>query len=315
MAKLVEMVRNSPLMRRRAGGYQVLDSEARDPFAQGIDYSAHYLATVEVQSKQDSPEVQQKVGEACSETKRATKSLRKVLITVKATTLHVKDIGTGISDEYPIFLVAYCGGHEDFDDIFFFIHKTKIDKRLYAEVFKLTDAQKVKIVTVTVAKAFNIAYKAWMTEKRQKERSNHRGTESPLTQAKHTSPGSSLAKLAPGVTKSAGPYTPPAPRKPAEQPEVGRQRSGSFGDSPKKSSQKNPAVVRVIAKNEKTGSTHNVTLTDLDEFDRAFQELAETRTRPDVLRTSLAVDETDHFDMEEIRAYIDGQDGAAKDRN
>lgn len=317
MAKLVEMVRNSPLVRRRSGGYEVLDTESRDPFAQGIDFHAHYMASVEVNSKQDSPEVQQKVKEACVASKKTAKSMRKVVISVRSTSLRVKDTNTKITDDYPIFLIAYCGGHAEFEEVFFIIHKTRLDKQLRAEIFRLSNEQKVKAVTLTVAKAFNIAYKAWLTEKRMKEKSDtiaaQRGSESPLMPRRHLGSSgangkpSNLTKLAPGVAKVAGPYTPPAPRKPSENQESSRQRRGSLGDEPKhkEGALKNPAVVRVVAKNERTGSTHNVTLTD--DFDKEFQQLAESRSRPDVLRTSLAVDETDHFSMEEIKAYIDSE--------
>ena len=314
MAKLVEMVRNSPLVRRRSGGYEVLDTESKDPFTQGVDFHAHYLASVEVNSKQDSPEVQEKVKAACVASKKATKSMRKVVISVRSTSLRVKDTSTKITDDYPIFLIAYCGGHAEFEEVFFIIHKTKIDKQLRAEIFKLSSEHKVKAVTLTVAKAFNIAYKAWLTEKRKKDKSDtiaaSRGSESPLMQRRHLGNSkeaekpSNLTKLAPGVAKVAGPYTPPVPRKPSED---SRQRRGSFGDEPKdkEGALKNPAVVRVIAKNEKTGSTHNVVLTG--DFDAEFQQLAESRSRPDVLRTSLAIDETDHFSMDEIKAYIDSE--------
>lgn len=306
MAKLLEKVRNSPLLRRKGGGYEVLETENKDPFVQGINFSAHYLASVDVQSKQDSPEVQEKVKTVCIDT--ALKK-RKVCITVKSNSLQVTDLSSKVTDTYPIFLVAYCGGHPEFEDVFFFIQKTKLDQQLSAEVFKLSDAQRVRAVTMTVAKAFNIAFKAWTTKKRQRERSNSKGSlgsESPIPQRKNSKPSTLTAKMAPGVGPPSGPYTPPPPRRPADEQEIGRQRSGSTGESQAKQAiLKNPAIQRVIAKNEQTGSTHNVTLTD--DFDKDFQELAETRARPDVLRTSLAVDDTDGFTMDAIKAFIDSQ--------
>ena len=275
--------------------------ESRDPFVLGINFSAHYLASVEVQSKQDSPEVREKVKEAYSDAS-ADKKLRRVRITVKSNCLEVADVSSKVTDSYPIFLVAYCGGHPELEDTFFFIQKTKLDQRLFAEIFKFSDAQKVRAVTMTIAKAFNIAFKAWTTQKRRRERTNSRGSESPVPQRKNSN-GVKQSTLA---TKQVGPYTPPPPRKPAEEQELGRQRSGSVEENHgKEPVLKNPAVMRVIAKNEKTGSTHNVTLTD--DFDKAFQELAETRASPDVLRTSLAVDETDGFTIDAIKAYIDSQ--------
>lgn len=316
MAKLIDMVRNSPITRRRSGGYEVLDAENRDPFAQGIDFHAHYMASTEVSSRQDSPEVREKVKQLCTASKKSPKSMRKVLLTVKSTCLRVKDINTKITDDYPIFLIAYCGGHHAFDDVFFFIHKTKLDRQLRAEVFKFSNENKVKAVTLTVAKAFNIAYKAWMNEKRKREKSDTtvpvKGSESPMLQRKQLGSSvatsrepSNLTKIAIGVANGTGSSTPPAPRKPSEDQTKSSPRRGSLGNElqDEDESIKNPAIVKVISKNERTGSTHNVTLTN--DFDKEFQQLAESRTRPDVLQTSLAVDETDHFSMEEIKAYID----------
>ncbi len=305
MAKLMDMVRNSPLMRKKGGGYAVLETENKDPFVQGINFSAHYVASVEVQSKQDSPEVQEKVRALCNDT---TVKKRKACITVKSNSLQVTDTSSKVTDTYPIFLVAYCGGHPQFEDVFFFIQKTKLDHQLRAEVFKLADAQGVRAVTLTVSKAFNIAFKAWTSKKKQRERANSKGSESPILQRKNSQPSGLTVKMAPGVSPIAGGYTPPPPRRPTtEEQETGRQRSGSAGESQANDTAalKNPAIQRVIAKNEKTGSTHNVTLTD--DFDKDFQELAETRARPDVLRTSLAVDDTDGFTMDAIKAFIDSQ--------
>ena len=111
--------------------------------------------------------------------------------------------------------------------------------------------------------------------------------------------------MAPGVA-SGGTYTPPVPRKPpvesAEDSSTGRGRSGSFGDKP--APMRNPAVVRAMAVNEVTGSTHNVTLTD--DFDKEFQQLAESRAQPEVLRTSISEDDTDSsFDLDKIMALAD----------
>ena len=303
MARLVEMVRNSPLVGRRAGGYEVLDTEKKDPFTRGISFIAHFVASVEVATQHDCPAVQDKVTAAFDDAQKATKHggkpLRKVSIVVKSNNIRVTDVSNKVCDDYPIFRIAYGGGHTDMADVFFFIHKTKIDKALRAEIFKFENAAKVKAVTLTVAKAFNIAYKAWLTKKRNLEREQNRGSESPVVQRKLM-----MSKLAPGIVKTAGPYTPPVPRK--DDTVVTRPRRGSVGDSPENGSMKNPAITRVIAQNETTGSTHNVTLTS--DFDKEFQELAESRVnRPDVLRTSLAIDETDSFTFDSIKAHIDGQ--------
>ena len=306
MAKLVEMVRNSPLVKRKgAGGYSVLGTEQSDPFVKGITFVVQCYGSAEVQDNNNTPAVQKTVAEVCEGSK---KGLRKVVITVKAHCLTVTDVSTKICDSYPIFLVAYCGGHGEIEDCFFFIHKTKLDKAMRVEVFKCANEEKVKAITLTLAKAFNISYKAWMIEKKKKERekangNGGKGSESPAVQRKAV-PKSNLTKIAPGVA-TGGTYTPPAPRKPPSgNPEASRTRSGSFGDKPAPSALKNPAVMRAVAHNEVTGSTHNVTLTD--EFDEEFQQLAESRssTQAGVLRNSITED-TDFFSFDNIKAHID----------
>lgn len=305
-------------MRRRA--YDVLDTENKDPFVQGIHFNAHFVASIEVKSKKDCPEVQQKVMDAFEFKQKTKKSLRKVVITVKSNMVCVKDVGSKITDEYPIYLVAYCGAHGELEDIFFFIHKTNIDRVLFAEIFKMSDASKVKALTLTTAKAFNIAYKGWMSTKSKKERISNKGSESPLVQRKASGSSGSLKKMAPGVAASSvgGSFTPPAPRREdpitKEAKEAAKKRRGSFGDDLIKfeiGAKINPAVVRVQAQNERTGSTHDVSLTD--DFDQEFQELAESRSRPDLLSTDLSSDQTDNFNLDSIKAYIDSINGAPED--
>lgn len=301
-------MKNSPLVKRK--GYEVLDSKKKDPFIKGINFNLQYYASAEVQDNHNSPAVQEKVREMCEERRSSSKSFRKVMLTVKAHCLTVTDVATKIVDSYPIFLVAYCGGHGEIDDCFFFIHKTKLEKKMMVEIFRCANEGKVKAITLTVAKAFNISYKAWLLEKKKRERAN--GSNGGLPQKKGSK--SSLVKMAPGVA-SGGTYTPPVTRKPPSGDPEGaengapRGRSGSLGDKP---APKNPAVVRsAMAHNEITGSTHNVTLTD--EFDQEFQALAESRTtgtaapidtQPGVLRTSFSED-TDYFSFDNIKEHID----------
>lgn len=316
MAKLVEMVRSSPLVRRRT--YDVLDTENKDPFVQGIHFNAHFVASVEVKSKKDCPEVQQKVKDAFEFTQKTKKPQRKVVITVKSNMVCVKDIASKITDEYPIYLVAYCGAHGELEDIFFFIHKTNIDRAMFAEIFRMSDASKVKALTLTTAKAFNIAYKGWMSTKSKKERISNKGSESPLVQRKASG---SLQKMAPGLAASSvgRSFTPPAPRREdpitKEVKEAAKKRRGSFGDDLIKFEMGgaivNPVVMRVQAQNERTGSTHDVSLTD--DFDKEFQELAESRSRPDLLSTDLSSDQTDNFNLDSIKAYIDSINGVPGD--
>lgn len=305
MAKLLEMVRNSPITSRRMG-YSLLQAENRDPFVRGINFHAHFVASCSVKGKHDNPQCQEVVKTAWEETKRNRKPLRKVVFTVRANSLRVKDASSKAIEDYPIYLVSYCGASAAVDVLFFFIHKSKVDKTLSVEIFKLSNASKVTAATLTVAKAFNIAFKAWMAEKRRKERENtsYRGSESPLIPRKQLGAANEtkhLTKMAPGVAKTTGTYTPPVVRKSPQDDTKLRQRSGSFGDSPDFSAA-NPAIVRVRAKNEVTGSTHDVTITE--EFDKEFQELAASQSQPDILSTNLA-ENPESFDLDKVQQHFD----------
>lgn len=48
MAKLLDMVRNSPGVKKRMGGYSLMEAESRDPFVQGITFHAHFVGSCEV---------------------------------------------------------------------------------------------------------------------------------------------------------------------------------------------------------------------------------------------------------------------------
>ena len=304
MAKFVEKVRNSPLMQRRGGGgYSVLEKESKDPFIKGIPFKIHYYASAEVKHATNTPEVQKVVGDICNEAEAKSRPLRKVLVTVKATNITVKDEATKLVDNYPIFRIAYCGGHSEHGNTFFFIHKTKVDRALRVEVFKCNNPNKVRAITLAAAKAFNIAYKAYSLDMAKKERKNGsmKGNESPLVQRQmqgQKPPVSSLTtKVAPGVV-TGGTHTPQAPRRIAEDSGFEtRPRSGSIGTE----SAIKPLIS--LVHNEATGSTHNVSIPN--DFDKEFQELAESRAQPGVLRTSFSAEETDGFQLDSILDQID----------
>lgn len=312
MAKLVEAVRGSPLIRKRhAGGYAVLESEARDPFVQGVSFHAHFVGSAEVETKQDSPDVQTKVKEIWDEGERK-KSLCKVVITVRSTSVRVRDVASKYEDNYPIYLVSYCGAANDVNLAFYFIHKSRLDRVLRVEVFKMATKEKLKAITLTLAKAFNIAFKAWMSEKRRKEKAEHRNGGSPTSLPKGGK--GHLAKMAPGVAgnKGSGPYTPPAPRKTDDGPKL--QRRGSLGDEPGGSGAAEganggiPAVRRLQTSNELTGSRHDILITE--DYDHGFQELVDAAPHsptPEVLPTNL-LEQVDAFDLKDIKQHIDSED-------
>ena len=316
--KLRDLVRNSPLNRRRGGGYAVLESEQSDPFQQGINFHAHYFGSVETTYKHDSPEVQQMVADAWRKSDKSR--FRKVVITVKSSGLSVKDARTGMKDDYPIYLVSYCGASHTVDELFFFIHKTELEKKLIIEFFNFSNSSKVTAITLTVSKAFNIAYKAWMANKRQREKESSKGSESPLpvrrmipaaTDDEVKEKQSFLKKMAPGVAGvDGGPFTPPAVRRTALEEASLTKRSGSFGDIPDESALKNPAVVKVQAHNETTGSTHNLMLTD--DYNREFELISWSTEQPDLLGTNIE-GQPDQFNWQDVVKFTDPSSVATSD--
>ncbi len=307
MDKFIGKVKNSPLLQRKTGGgYSVLESETKDPFVKGIPFKINYYASAEVKHTTNTPEVQKTVADVCAEAETSSRPLRKVVVIIKSTSVIVKDEATRMTDEYPIFRIAYCGGHGHYQNAFFFIHKTKLDRVLRVEVFKCASPGKVKAITLAAAKAFNIAYKAYNLDKSKKDRrvngNSLKGSESPLVQRRMQGdkpPVSSLAaKVAPGVV-TGGTHTPQASRKTATDTVIseGRARSGSTGNAP---------VVQpliTLVHNEATGSTHNVAVSH--DWDKEFQELAESRVDPGVLRTSFAEEDTDGFNLDSILEQVD----------
>lgn len=254
-SKIVEAVRNSPLIGKR-GGYSPITTHNADPFVQGIPFHALFLASVEVQDRVGTDKVHDTVNKALDLIQRDKRSPIKVTIMIKAISISVSN--SKVETTYPIYLISYCGNARDADVVFFFIHKNKETQKIMAEVFKCSSEEKVVAITRTISKAFHIAYKAWQTKKRLQQRQNSPRS-SPLLQQKTAKErdtanlGKTAVEKAAGATGSY--YTPPIPRKSPEK--VGeRPRSGSMDDeeAAKVMSQlKVSALDKVKIKNETSG--------------------------------------------------------------
>lgn len=253
-SKIVEAVRNSPLVGRK-GGYSPITTHNSDPFVQGIPFHAYHLATVDVPDRVGTDKVQTTISMALDEVQKAKKQPPKVTLVIKAVSITVRSSPKS-EIVYPIYLISYCGNAKDTDVIFFFIFKSKADDKIRAEVFKCSSDEKVLAITRTVSKAFNIAYKAWQTKKRQDQRT-YSPKSSPLLQQKTAKDKEDLGKsLAQKAAAGVSYYTPPIPRKSPEKEEQ-RPRSGSLDDdedvSKIASTLKHAALEKVKIKNEASG--------------------------------------------------------------
>lgn len=266
MAKLVEAVRNSPLMKGKQshGQYSPLLQQSTDPFVQGIPFTASYIGSIEMVDRVGTDRNHSILNKKLDEVQRTTKDkdLPKIIIEIKAAALTLRSQkGPKSEAVYPIYTVSYCGNARDADTIFFFIFKSKKDQKIYAEIFKCSSSEKVSAINRTISKAFSIAYKAWQMKKRMQQRTG----ESPLLQQKMAKEKDTLNMTKEAVQKAAGStggaFTPPIPRKTQqeEQPE-GRKRSDSLtkDDQAEKAAmthmRKNPALDRMRVKNEASGN-------------------------------------------------------------
>ena len=296
MQGLKDAVRKSPLnVRKHVGKYSLVTAEEKDPFVEGINFNCQFVGSTVVQNKFDHPDTRIALKEIWDRTS-LSKSLKKMVIKVKAESLRIKDIGTkSIVDDIPMYRVSYCGTTSDMPNLFYFIHRDGEDpKRLTAELFKLESHQKVKALILTVQKAFNIAYKVWQSKKRQKEK-KVASKESPLVTRKVVG-----AELPVGGS-------PQIPRRQTDRLKVealDRTRSGSEGNIAALQLQ-HPSVTKIKAPvtNEVTGSMHDLQLTD--DFDDEFTQLAEARSQPDLLKTSIEDAKPNAYKLDAIKSEFD----------
>ena len=192
-----------------------------------------------------------------------------------------------------MYRVSYCGTTSDMPNLFYFIHRDGEDpKRLTAQMFKLESHQKVKALILTVQKAFNIAYKVWQTKKRQHEKKSAKG--SPLV----------TKKLA-GAEVVGGSPQPQRKKQTADLLKIDaldRQRSGSEGNIPALPLI-HPSVAKIKMTNEVTGSMHELNLTD--DFDDEFTQLAEARSHPDLLSTSIEDAKPNSYRLDAVKSQFD----------
>ena len=267
---------------------EVLPSDSNDtvyidPYAKGIRFNATFISLVEVNSQRDNQEVREKVTKAIV----ANKPSSEVVITVKLNTVCIRNNTDNLCVDYLITQIFYCGAHVDFKDKFFFIHRSKYDELLFAQVYQLLDSDTVKLLTLTIARAFRISYEGWFlyVEKEAPKESPH---------AYATSARLSRAKSVPAGIIDRFCTSP--------WPSTSKDRKGrlSFGDKPEILGGC-PAVYKVQTDNSNTGSVHSVSLTV--DMDREFRELAQSRSTPSYLPIDLPATEVNQFDLRSIKKY------------
>lgn len=242
---------------------------------------------MEVKSQRDNEEVREKVTKAIV----ANKPSSEVVIIVRLNTICIRNVIDSEYMDYLITQIVYCGAHMDFKDKFFFIHRSKHDKSLFARVYQLSDSDTVKLLTLSIAKAFKLSYEGWFLHV-EKEGPK----ESPHAHAMHTtSAGLSRAISVPAAVIDRF-STSPWPTISKDK----KNRRLSFGDKPETLGG-NPAVYKVQTVNSKTGSFHNVSLTV--DMDREFRELAQSRSTPSYLPIDLSTTEVNQFDLCSIKKH------------
>ena len=278
------------------------DPALNDPFARGIQFNAKFVGHTEVKSQRYNETFRKKLVEIIQTAKG---SPQEVVFVVKSNTLRIKYLTQNSTVDYLISRVMYCGAHTDFKDRFFFIHRSKRDRSLIAQIYWLSSSDKVKALTLTIAKAFQISYMGWISDMsrnrddktliKSEETSGHgnRDNETPSETLETSGPTKGRARsVPPGVlTKS---------RDPVRRARIVRRHS--YGDESEPPTHI-PAVYKAQAKNRQTGSIHDVSLTVDMNID--FRELAEACSTPDILSTDLSPQEVNQFNLSSIREYID----------
>ena len=295
-----EAVKKSPLNIRKHGGkYSLVTAEEKDPFVEGINFNCQFVGSTLVQNKFDHPDTRVALKQIWDRTS-LSKSLKKMTIKVKAESLRIKDIATkSLVEDIPMYRISYCGTTSDMPNLFYFIHRDGEDsKRLTAELFKLESHQKVKALILTVQKAFNIAYKVWQSKKRQKEK-KAASKESPLVTRKV------IGAAATGVLVGGSPQIPRRQTDHLKIEALERTRSGSEGNIAALPLL-HPSVAKIKAApitNEVTGSMHDLQLTE--DFDEEFTQLAEARSQPDLLKTSIEDAKPNAYKLDAIKSEFD----------
>ena len=295
MQGLKDAVRKSPLNIRKHGGkYSLIGHEQKDPFAEGITFNCYFVGSTQVKNKFDHPDTRAAIKEIWTHTSNS-KSLKRMSIRVKADSIRIKDLATKtVVDELPIYRVSYCGTTSDMPNLFYYIHRDKEEpKRLTAELFRMESHEKVKALILTVQKAFNIAYKVWQAKKRQQEK------KAAISGADSKSAGSQVA----GATSSGG-ESPQLPRQ-AELVKVddSQPRRSSDGNLKVPKPLLHPSIAKIKMTNEVTGSMHELHLTD--DFDDEFTELAQARSHPDLLDTSLPEAKPNNYRLDAVKDQFD----------
>ena len=86
-----------------------------------------------------------------------------VRITTKS--IRIKQSSTKeVMFEFPLFHVSYCGTNSKHKDAFAFVAKSSTDSPFHCYAFKCADAEKAYTLTLTVSKAFYIAYEILQAE-------------------------------------------------------------------------------------------------------------------------------------------------------
>ncbi|XP_065889686.1 low density lipoprotein receptor adapter protein 1-like [Dysidea avara] len=291
MQGLKDAVRKSPLNIRKHGGkYSLIGSEQKDPFTEGITFNCQFVGSTQVKNKFDHPDTRAAIKEIWTHTSNS-KSLKRMTIRVKADSLRVKDIATKtVIDELPIYRVSYCGTTSDMPNLFYYIHRDKEEpKRLTAELFRMESHEKVKALILTVQKAFNIAYKVWQAKKRQQEKKTAiSGTDKPSIQVSGATGGSA----SPQLPKHADLV------KLDDQP-----RRNSDGELKIPKPLLHPSIAKIKMTNEVTGSMHELHLTD--DFDDEFTQLAQARSHPDLLDTSMPEAKPNNYRLDAVKDQFD----------
>ena len=193
-------------------------------------------------------------------------------VSVRVTTksIRIKRSSTkAVLFEFPLFHVSYCGTNSKHKDAFAFVAKSTTDSPFKCYVFKCADAEKAYTLTLTVSKAFYIAYEILQAEQGMFHETPPRDT---VFEPQHDTD-----------TKT-------SPQRP-------------FIDVPDGGAARYPQVPVIQLHTSSVSSEDGIEHVSLSSADDDFVRLAKARSNPNILRSTLDHSTVTECNVDALRLY------------
>ncbi|XP_013400420.1 low density lipoprotein receptor adapter protein 1 [Lingula anatina] len=153
--------------------------ENKDSLTDGVHFYLKYIGNVLVEEIEEEGrsygEGQSTVAvkNIVSMAKANFKKIRKVVLTVSPRGIRVVDLATKeVLTEISIYRIQFCTADKEHDKVFAFIARNTTNETMECQAYLCSKRKVAEAVTLTVAKAFNVAYEDWENSREKKESQN-----------------------------------------------------------------------------------------------------------------------------------------------